>query len=95
MSRVSERRANETTRSWLGVVMALGVRPSLWATAVRQAWVLTPRRWWRRRPRRPGPPADYLAFRMLTQYGRADAAPEPRDVVNYLAWCKDMRSSVP
>lgn len=84
-----------SARGWLSIVAAVGARPSLWATALRQGWVLTPSRWWRSPPHVPGPPADYLAFRMLTQYGRTDGAPEPRDVVNYLVWCKDMRSSAP
>lgn len=81
--------------SWGGVAGALARRPGLWPTAIRQARVLTPKRWWRRRPFRPGPPAAYVAFRMQTQYGRIGGAPSGRDVVNYLQWCRDMRSQLP
>jgi len=34
------------------------------------------------------PTSDYLAFRMVTQYGSADHRIEPVDVLNYLAWCR-------
>jgi hypothetical protein len=62
--------------------------PDLWTTAVRQIWRMAPTRWWSRRPPLPLPARDYLGFRMLTQYGDPAHAPEPRDVVNYLRWCK-------
>jgi hypothetical protein len=62
--------------------------PDLWTTAIRQAWRMAPVRWWRRRPPLPLPAPDYLGFRMLTQYGDAAHAPVPRDVVNYLRWCR-------
>lgn len=70
------------------VVRALIRRPDLWGTAVRQGWRMVPRRWWRRRPFLPLPSRDYLRFRMLTQYGAADARPVAGDVVSYLEWCK-------
>jgi len=80
------------------VVLAVARRPSLWSTAFRQAVRLVPDGWWRRQRRwrgraRPLPPSQYLEFRMQTQYGRIDAQAEALDVVNYLRWCKDMRSS--
>ena len=62
--------------------------PDLWTTAMRQGWRMAPTGWWRQRPPLPLPAPDYLGFRMLTQYGDAAHAPEPRDVVNYLRWCK-------
>ena len=34
--------------------------------------------------------ATYLRFRLLTQYGDTDARASGADVVNYLAWCRDM-----
>jgi hypothetical protein len=37
------------------------------------------------------PDTGYLAFRMETQYGRADAPADPEDVVAYLEWCRQMR----
>jgi hypothetical protein len=35
------------------------------------------------------PTRDYLHFRLVTQYGRADQPIESADVLNYLAWCRD------
>jgi len=66
--------------------------PSLWATAVRQAMVLAPRGWWKRRPFLPVPDREYLRFRMVTAYGMADRDPEPADVVTYLRWCRGWRT---
>jgi hypothetical protein len=40
----------------------------------------------------PVPDPDYFRFRMLTQYGDADHAPEPADVVAYLHWCRSYRA---
>lgn len=70
------------------VVLAVAGRPRLWATALRQWRRTTPRGWWKRRPFLPLPSRDYLAFRMITQYGSADHRIEPGDVLNYLAWCQ-------
>ncbi len=65
-------------------------RPSLWPTALRQARILAPPGWWRRRPFLPVPAADYLRFRLETAYGGAgDQAPRPADLVTYLRWCRD------
>jgi hypothetical protein len=63
-------------------------RPSLWRTAGRQYRRTVPGRWWSARPFLPLPDPDYVRFRLLTQYGVNDRAPEPVDVVNYLLWCK-------
>jgi hypothetical protein len=69
--------------------MAVLVRPTLWATAVRQAFRLAGRGWWRRPPFLPVPDREYLRFRLQTQYGDADHEPEPGDVVTYLRWCRE------
>ncbi len=71
------------------VVAAVARHPSLWPTAIGQVRRLAPARWWRRRPFLPVPSGDYLAFRMVTQYGRTDVSPDPDDVLNYLAWCRE------
>jgi hypothetical protein len=71
------------------VTRAVARHPSLWMTAVRQGRRLIPRRWWASRPFLPLPPRSYLGFRALTQYGDAEHAIEPHDVVNYLRWCSD------
>jgi hypothetical protein len=62
--------------------------PSLWPTALRQGWRAVPRRWWARRPYLPVPSADYLRFRLETQYGHRGGV-EGEDVVTFLRWCRD------
>lgn len=69
------------------VALAVLRRPSLWLVALRQWRRTTPSGWWRRRPFLPLPSREYMAFRLITQYGREDASVEPIDVVNYLVWC--------
>lgn len=69
------------------VVAAVGRRPGLWRTALVQAWRMAPAGWWRRRPFLPVPDADYLRFRLETQYGSEHEA-DPADVVTYLEWCR-------
>jgi len=75
-------------RGVVQVAVAVVGRPRLWGTALRQWRRTTPPGWWRRRPFLPVPSRDYLAFRMITQYGSADHRIEPGDVLNYLAWCQ-------
>jgi hypothetical protein len=67
---------------------AVAARPWLWPAAGRQAWRLAPDRWWRRPPFVPAPDAEYLRFRMVTQYGDAGRQPAPDDLVAYLRWCR-------
>lgn len=74
------------------VLLTVLRHPSIWATAVRQAVVLAPRGWWRRRPFLPVPDREYLRFRMVTAYGMPDRDPEPDDVVTYLRWCRGWRA---
>jgi len=62
--------------------------PSLWGTALVQAFRLAPRGWWRRRPFLPLPDPAYLRFRLQTAYGDPDREPEPHDLVTYLHWCR-------
>ena len=74
-----------------GVVRAVASHPSLWPTALRQLARMTPPRWWTRRPFLPVPDADYLRFRLETQYGLATESADvmsPEDVVVYLRWCQ-------
>jgi hypothetical protein len=69
-------------------VAAVVVHPTLWPTAVRQAARMSRPRWWRRAPFLPIPDADYLRFRLETQYGTG-GTPDPADVVVYLRWCRE------
>lgn len=77
-------------RSVVAVVVAVLVRPQLWSTALGVLLRLAEPGWWRRPPHLPLPPADYLRFRMVTNYG--GTRPTPRqlagDVTTYLAWCR-------
>ena len=61
--------------------------PVLWPTAVLTAFRLAAPGWWRRRPFLPLPDADYLRFRMETQYG-SGSDPDPEDLVAYLTWMR-------
>lgn len=88
------RRVSGVAPGWTGAVLAVLVRPALWPTAVRQALLLAPARWWRRRPYLPLPDRAYLAFRLETMYGAGAPAPAPGDVVAYLRWCRSCRRSL-
>ena len=84
--------ARRVEGSWLApAALAVARRPALWGTGARQVLALAEPGWWRRPPRLPLPPADYLRFRLVTAYGDATRAPEPSDVVTYLGWCRDER----
>lgn len=78
---------------WSAVIVAVAVRPRLWVTAVVQAVRLIPRRWWRTGSRLPWPAPAYIRFRSSTATGDPDAAPEPRDVIDWLDWCRSWRRS--
>jgi hypothetical protein len=71
--------------------VALANRPGLWGTAVRQTGLLARRRWYARPPFLPVPGADYLGFRMETQYGNGSHGPDAADVIHYLTWCQQLR----
>lgn len=75
-------------RGLIRTAFAVAGTPSLWATAVRQVRRTVTPGWWRRPPFVPRPDPGYLSFRLTTQYGRNDHAPDPDDVLNYLAWCR-------
>jgi len=69
-------------------VVAVVVRPRLWATALRQLFRLARPRWWRHAPFLPLPDRAYIRFRLETQYGDPHHRAEPGDVVTYLRWCQ-------
>ena len=76
------------------IAAAVARRPSLWPTAARQVRRTAAPGWWRRPPFLPVPTAEYLHFRMVTQYGETDRPPHPGDVVDYLAWCRGWERSL-
>lgn len=69
-------------------VVAVAARPTLWPTAIRQAGRMSRPHWWRQAPFLPVPDADYLRFRLETQYGTG-GTPDPADVVVFLRWCRE------
>jgi hypothetical protein len=76
------------------VAAAVARHPPLWPIAVRQALVLAAPGWWRHRPFLPLPAPDYLRFRLQTAYGGdGDRDPDPDDLVTYLRWCREQRST--
>jgi hypothetical protein len=74
-------------RSWWAAIGRVAVRPALWPTALRTGVRAARPGWWHRPPFLPVPDRAYVAFRLETQYG-TDGAPEPRDLVTYLEWCR-------
>ena len=78
--------------TWGRAIVAVAFRPGLWATGVRQVFVLAVPGWWRRWPPVPTPDPAYLRFRLVTAYGDPDRDPEPSDVVTYLRWCRQWRA---
>jgi hypothetical protein len=77
------------TAGWVHVIVAVARRPRLWAAALGQARRLAAPGWWRHAPFLPLPAPDYIRFRAVTQYGDPDHRPEPADVLDYLAWCRE------
>jgi hypothetical protein len=77
------------------VVTAVLVRPKLWLPALGAVRRLAAPGWWRRRPFLPLPDGRLWGFRMVTAYGRSDAAPDADDVVSYLEWCRTTGGSIP
>lgn len=76
------------------LVLAIAVRPALWAVALRQARVLARPGWWKVRPWLPVPDAQYVRFRSSTAYGDPGHDPEADDVIAYLRWCRSWRAIV-
>ena len=77
--------------------LALGRRPGLWGAALRAAFSMAPKGWWRRSPFLPLPDPQWLRFRMATAYGgsgRVDAnSPfEPADLITWLEWRKEWQT---
>jgi hypothetical protein len=83
---------------FLKVVLPVLIRPGLWRTAIVQGVRMVPQKWWKTSPFLPLPRADYLEFRLVTQYGgsleTARSAIESVDVVKYLQWCKTWNRNI-
>jgi len=69
-------------------------RPHLWMTAIHQIWRIRRTGWYRKPPFLPIPDPSYLKFRIHTAYGDGDGQQKiPIDVVTYLEWCRNWRST--
>ena len=80
-------------RWWLRLTGALVRQPHLWGTAVAVLFRTARPGWWRSAPFLPLPDAEYLRFRMETQYGGdGTTVPDTADVITYLGWCRRTRS---
>ncbi len=66
-------------------------RPTLIPRIVATGWAFRARKWYRRPPFLPVPPASYLRWRMETAYGDPHAVPPREDLVRYLTWAARMR----
>jgi hypothetical protein len=82
-----------TGRPLGGLVVAVLARPSLWWPALGALRRMAAPGWWRRAPYLPVPDRHWWGFRMVTAYGRADAAPTVEDVVSYLRWYRSTTGS--
>jgi hypothetical protein len=80
-------------RALVTTTIAVLRHPTLWLVAARQLRRSVRRQWWRHPPFLPLPSAEYVRFRMQTQYGDPAAAPTADDVVDYLRWCRDWPTS--
>ena len=76
----------------LDVVIAIVVRPWLWATAIGAMFALAPERLRTQKLYLPIPDADVIKWRKATAYGSSSAAMTPHDVVSYLEWRRTARS---
>lgn len=74
------------------VFLRVAVRhPSLAWEAIRLAAATAAPGWFRKAPFVPRPEPRYLDWRMLTAYGRPDAAPTEREVEEFLRWRRTLR----
>jgi hypothetical protein len=70
------------------MVLAVLRHPELWWSALGALHRMAGPGWWRVAPYLPLPAGQLWAFRMVTAYGQADAAPAPDDLISYLQWCR-------
>jgi hypothetical protein len=72
-------------------VLAVAIRPWLWATAVGAVFAFARRGWWRIPPFLPLPDPDVVAWRVTTAYGQSDMTLVEGDLVSYLQWRRRVR----
>jgi hypothetical protein len=62
------------------------LRPRLALDLLALVWAFRRRRWYRRPPFLPLPPAEYIRWRMYTAYGHEEAVPPVDDVIRFATW---------
>lgn len=62
--------------------------PSLWRAAIDALWVHRRSAWYRRPPFLPLPDRQWIEWRAVTVYGRAQV-PEPDHVIDWLTWRRE------
>ena len=55
-------------------------------------WAFRARGWYRRFPFLPWPPSEFIAWRMETAYGSADASPPADELERFVVWASRMRA---
>lgn len=78
-------------RAYLRLLVAALRAPGLVFRLLGAAWTFRARRWWRRPPFLPVPPARYLAWRLHTAYGDPRVLPAPAELARYLRWAARVR----
>jgi hypothetical protein len=72
---------------------AVARHPGLWLEALRALVALSPDGWWRTAPFVPRLDPAYAAWRLATAYGSETADAGADDLVGYLVWRRQQRSS--
>lgn len=73
-------------------LVAVLIRPHLWATAATAFLQLAPRAWWKQRPFLPLPDRHWLAFRLETAYGGSgEQTIAADDLVTWLEWKRQLK----
>ncbi len=69
---------------------ALLRHPGLWTTAIRAAFEMAPKHWWRTPPFLPLPDPGWLHFRLVTAYGGdGSQAMGADELITWLEWKRD------
>ncbi len=77
----------------LRLVAHAAVRPRVAWDLLTLVWAFRRRRWYKRPPFLPLPPAEYLAWRLYTAYGDERAVPPAQDVLRFARWRRHIARS--
>ena len=83
--------------TWTSLSFSLALRslvnPALALDLLTIAWRFRRRDWLTRAPFLPVPSREYIAWRMYTAFGNADAVPSMQNVISYARWARRQGSS--